>query len=49
MPGWASYFYVYSAAKRWLTSGGGVLDGTAELSPVASLAAGREEPRGAEI
>ncbi|EOD33079.1 mitochondrial carnitine:acyl carnitine carrier [Emiliania huxleyi CCMP1516] len=42
VPGWASYFYVYSAAKRWLTSGGGVLDGTAELSPVASLAAGRE-------
>ena len=39
-PAWATYFVVYSTAKRSLTSASGVLDGRAELSPAASLTAG---------
>lgn len=39
VPAWATYFAVYTLAKRAL-GGDAVLDGRAELAPLASLAAG---------
>jgi solute carrier family 25 carnitine/acylcarnitine transporter 20/29 len=42
VPAWATYFVVFAAAKRALLSSASadVLDGNAELTPAASLAAG---------
>lgn len=40
VPAWATYFAVYAFAKGTLSASSATLDGRAELSPLASLAAG---------